>query len=309
MQRRRKFLQNIIKSMRLSQWTKNLAVFAAIIFNGKIFDPYFFSRTGLAFVAFSLLSSASYLINDIVDAPYDRQHLQKRNRPIARGEVTPSQAARVAVLLMGFSFVFAFYLGALFGLLLLAFLLIHLLYSFCLKRIAVLDILAISTSFIFRTLGGEAATGYHLPVWLMFTVIFLSLFLASGKRRSELLVEGPKTRISLKKYGRALLDFYTSIFAVATLISYSLFAYLSEPIHFTRTRVRDFLIEHIPSLVGRKWLMLTIIPIIFGIMRYSQLVLEKDQGQRPEKLLASDIPLILTIIIWGLMLITIVYVL
>ncbi len=294
--------------MRPVQWTKNLAVFATVIFNGKLFESPFFSKSLLAFIAFCALSSSSYLINDVVDIPYDRFHPQKRNRPIAKGDITPAQAIYVSLFLMFLSIVLSSFLNLGFILLLLIFLTVHLTYSFYLKKFAVLDILAISFSFILRTLGGEIATGYHLPVWLMFAVVFLSLFIASGKRRSELVVEGSRTRPALKKYGKELLDFYGAIFAVSTLLSYSLFAYLVKPLDFSHPRIRDFLIKNMPYLIGRKWLMITIFPVIFGIMRYSQLVLEKKRGQRPSQLLASDIPLLATILVWGLMLIAIVYV-
>ena len=295
--------------MRPFQWVKNLSVFAAIIFNGKLFDLQLFYRALLAFISFCLFSSASYLINDVVDAPYDRLHPSKRNRPIARGDISLFEAKLASILLA--------FLGSLVGLwldwsfLFLAFLffLLHLSYSFYLKKIAVLDILMIAFSFIIRALGGELATGYHLPIWLMFTVVFLSLFIASGKRRSELVATGTRTRPALIKYEKALLNFYTSIFAVATLVSYSLFSYFAQPIKFTHPKVKNYLLANMPYLIGRKWLMLSIFPVIFGIMRYSQLVFEKQEGERPEKLLASDIPLSVIVLAWGLMIILIIYVL
>ncbi len=302
-------LLSLIYSFRPFQWVKNLAVFAAIIFNGELFDWDLFQRSFLAFWAFCLVSSASYLINDIVDAPYDRLHPLKKNRPIARGDIRPIEAKMAALILVSTGLLIASYLGWLFFVLLVIFFSLHLFYSFYLKKIAVFDILAISFSFILRALGGEVATGYHLPIWLMFTVVFLSLFIASGKRRSELVVEGTKARPALMNYEKALLNFYTSVFAVSTLISYSLFTYFVKPISFSHPRIRAFLIEHLPYLVDRKWLMTTIFPVILGIMRYSQLVFEKKEGQRPEKLLVSDIPLSIIVLLWGLMIILIIYVL
>jgi len=305
----RKGLRGVLYSMRLSQWTKNLAVFAAIIFNGKLFDSRFFWPTVLALLAFSFVSSASYLVNDLIDAPYDRLHPQKRNRPIARGDVSPKEAITASLALGILGLVTASFASPGLVLLLVIFFSLHMVYSFFLKKTAILDILGISFSFIIRALSGEVVTGYHLPVWLIFAVVFLSLFVASGKRRSELVKEGVKARPALVKYQESLLDFYNSVFAVSTLISYSLFTYLAEPPDFSHPRIRNFLIKNMPKLIGRKWLMITIFPVIFGIMRYSQLVLERSQGQRPEKLLASDIPLLMTVVVWGLMLIAIIYVL
>ncbi len=298
----------ILVSMRPFQWTKNLAVFAAIIFNGELFDPVHFKETLLAFIVFCLLSSASYLINDIVDAPLDRKHPQKKDRPIAKGELSPELAKMVAIGLIVLGLGISITLGWLFLLLVGTFIVIHLVYSFFLKKLPILDIFGISISFIFRALGGEVATTFHLPIWLMFTVVFLSLFIASGKRRSELILQGNETRPSLGKYQKSLLNFYLSIFAVSTLLSYSLFAYLVQPAQFgEETRLQRFLMQSYPKLVNRKWLMLTIFPVILGIMRYSQLVLERKRGQRPTKMLASDIPLLFTVMLWGLMVIIVIY--
>ncbi len=299
----------LLISMRPYQWTKNLAVFASVIFNGQLFNLEIMGETLLAFVTFCLFSSGSYLINDVVDAPYDRRHPRKRNRPIAKGLVSSQEAILTAVFLFSLGLSVAFYLGTGFILLILAFLILHLAYSFILKKIAILDIFGISFSFIFRALGGEVATGYHLPVWLMFTVVFLSLFIASGKRRSEYVKEGSKSRPALGKYQKALLNFYISIFSVLTLISYSLFTYLAQPADFDQPKIHDFFVKNFPFLIGRKWLMLTIFPVILGVMRYSQLILERKRGQRPGRILASDIPLLITIFIWGAMLIFIIYVL
>jgi 4-hydroxybenzoate polyprenyltransferase len=304
-----KTLRGLIVSMRPYQWTKNLAVFAAMIFNGQLFNGEVVIESLLAFVVFSLFSSGSYLINDIVDAPYDRRHPQKRNRPIAKGTVTPQQAIIWAIFLFSLGLSVAFYLSFSFVLLIVAFLILHLIYSFILKKIAILDIFGISFSFILRTFAGEIATGFHLPVWLMFTVVFLSLFIASGKRRSEYVKEGSKTRPTLGKYQKALLNFYLSIFSVLTLISYSLFTYLAQPADFSQPKIHDFFVKNFPFLIGRKWLMLTIFPVILGIMRYSQLVLERKRGERPGKILASDVPLLVTVFTWGFMLIVIIYVL
>jgi len=297
----------LLQSLRPFQWLKNLSVFAAILFNGKLLDRDLLSKTVLAFIIFCLLSSASYLVNDIVDIPYDRLHPRKKHRPIARGDLSQRTAAATAFFLIVLSFILASSLSFGFFILMVAFLILHLSYSFYLKKIVILDILSISFSFILRTLGGEMATGYHLPIWLMFTVVFLSLFIASGKRLSELVSTGKKTRPSLSGYTENLLNFYSSVFSVATLISYSLFAYLAEPPKFTHPGGVNFLVKNMPYLIGRKWLMITVFPVIFGIMRYSQLVFEKQRGERPEILLASDIPLLSVVVSWGLLLVLVIY--
>lgn len=300
-------IEALLRSLRFPQWIKNLAVFAAILFTGKLFDPLLFARTVWVFLAFCLLSSSSYLLNDIVDAPLDRQHPIKKNRPIAQGLVPIPLATKTSVLLALLGLWIAFRLGLTTFIIGLAFFLLHIIYSLLLKKMVLWDILGIATSFVLRALGGETATGYHLSIWLSFTVIFLSLLIATGKRRSELGLEGTKTRPVLEKYERDLLDFYASIFAVATMLSYALFTYFVEAGEFGVSLVRRFG----PGwnfLIGRKWLMLTLIPVIMGIMRYAYLVFSRQRGEQPEKLLTADFTLLGTVLIWGLMLILTMYV-
>lgn len=299
----------LLISLRPGQWVKNTLLFAAIIFNGELFNQNLFIKSFYGFIVFSLLSSASYLINDILDAKYDRLHPQKKYRPVASGALNADLALQVAILLSLGGLIFSLLLNYSLFLLGLLFLGLHLAYSSGLKRFAVFDILAIASSFIIRTFAGEALTGFHLPVWLMMTVVFLSLFIASGKRRSELVLEGTKTRPALSTYRQQLLDFYTSTFATASVLSYALFAFFTEPPHFKKF-LTEFLLVNFPQALGRKWLMVATIPfVIFGIMRYAQLIYEKQAGEKPEKLLVSDLPLSLAVIGWGLIIIFIIYVL
>lgn len=298
----------VLVSLRPGQWIKNSLVFTAIIFNGQLTNPPLLIRSLLGFLIFCFLSSASYLVNDLIDLRYDRLHPLKKYRPLASGALKPITAIQIAILLSLSGLVFSLLLSYSLFLLCLAFMIIHVLYSSILKKFAVLDILAIASSFIIRTFAGEVLTHYHVPIWLMLTVIFLSLFIASGKRRSELVAEGGKTRPALLSYRRQLLDFYTSTFANATLISYALFTFFTPPPRFSAPLTR-FLLINFPKALGRKWLMAATIPlVIFGIMRYAQLIYEKHNGEKPEKLLTSDLPLSLTAIGWGLIVILIIYV-
>ncbi len=303
-----KRIKTILVAMRPGQWTKNLSVFAAIIFNGKFFDWPFFSKTLIVFVVFCLLSSASYLINDVIDAPLDRKHPFKKERPVARGDLSEPSAVKMALGLILLGSSISVFFGLPFFIFCLSFIALHLVYSSYLKRQVIWDIVAISASFIMRVLAGEIATGYHLQIWLLLTVIFLSLFIASGKRRSELVIEGAKTRHVLSRYQRSLLNFYFTVFAVATLLTYALFTYFMEPLQFS-PKYQQFFLKYFPMALGRKWMVLTVFPVIFGIMRFAQLILEKqEEGERPDKLLTSDLPLSFTILIWGLMTIAIIYV-
>jgi len=297
----------IFEALRPIQWIKNLGIFAAVILNGQLFDQTAFSKSLLAFIVFCLLSSSSYLINDIVDVEKDKLHPVKKNRPIARGALLINTAIFIAfILLFSGLFISLFIAPGLFWLSL-VFILLQYTYSLLLKKKAVVDIIGISLFFIIRAYAGEIATGYHLPVWIMLAVIFLSLFLASGKRRSEINRTGVKTRSALAGYDKNLLDFYTTMFAVSTLISYAMFTFTEEPVVFDGL-IHHFLLENFPNALGRKWYMTTILPVIFGIMRYGQIIFEMEEGERPEKVIATDIPLLMVIFMWGFMMIAIIYV-
>jgi len=301
-------IRAVFQALRVGQWVKNLAVFAAIIFTGQLFDQFLFLKALRVFVVFCLLSSASYVLNDIVDAPLDRRHPVKKYRPIARGDLSVSQALRIVVVLALAGLSLASFGGLGVFLISLGFFSLHIFYSFVMKKFALWDILGISLSFILRASAGEVATGYHLPIWLMFTVIFLSLFIASGKRRSELVTAGARARPALGKYQVALLNFYSSIFAVATLTSYSLSTYFFDMQQLGGRLAKIWGIEVAHLISGRKWLMITILPVIFGLMRYAQLVYGYREGERPEKMLTSDIPMALSVLVWGLMVIFVIYV-
>ena len=187
------------------------------------------------------------------------------------------------------------------------------LYSAFFKSIAVMDILLIAAGYILRVYAGEFASGFHISVWLLLTTISISLFLAIGKRRSELtLLSGTKnfdlaaTRASLSHYSERLLDLYASIFATSTFISYSLFTFLENPAGF-KLSIGVLMPDFLPAFFQRKWLMVTIIPVVYGLMRYLQDIYEKNEGESPEKVLLSDRPLLITVVIWTILVIPLVY--
>ena len=178
-----------------------------------------------------------------------------------------------------------------------------------------LDILFIAASFILRVFAGEVATGYHLDIWLFLTVISGALFLAIGKRRSELtLLSGwdgataAKTRATLSHYSERMLDVYISMFANSTWITYAFYTFLQKPPVLRKTVGNLFDQFNLDTLSERKWLMITIPLVIYAVMRYLQLIYEKNQGESPEKVLLSDRPLIFTAALLGMMLFGIIYI-
>ena len=299
-------IKPLIVSLRPYQWIKNLAIYSAILFTGQLFNENYFLITTIGFIILCLLSSASYLLNDIIDAPYDRLHPIKKNRPIASKELPINTAFQISTGLFIFSLAAAFLISLDFFWICLIFVLLHLAYSLFLKKHPPLDILAIATSFVLRTFAGEFLTGFHIPIWLVFSVIFLSLFIASGKRRSELLKEGKKTRPSLKRYRQELLNSYLSIFGTATLISYALFTFTASPPEFS-DKLFQFLLTNYPKTLDRKWLMISVPFVVTGLMRYTQLVFLAQDGEAPEKTV-KDPYLILILLGWGVTIFGIIYV-
>lgn len=304
------FFIALVKAVRPRQWLKNLALFASVIFTGQLFDRQMFLTSVFAFVVFCAVSSANYLLNDVMDRKKDRKHPFKKNRPIAAGTVPVHVAVGLSAVLLGVGLLAAARINTSFFLMTLLFSSLAFSYTLALKHLAVIDILTIALAYFLRVYAGEAATGYHLSVWLSLAVFSLSLFLAIGKRRSELTLlqnyshaNPTDTRAVLGHYSEKLLDTYTAMFANSTWITYAFYSFLERPPESQWT-YRNFLLETFPP--ERKWLMVTIPFVLFGIMRYMQLIYE-GKGESPEKILTSDVPLVSTIIVWGLSAIVVIY--
>jgi|SRR5581483_3691909 len=303
---------NLLRLVRPRQWIKNLAIFAAITFAGGLFNLYSLQKVGLGFFVFCGLSSAIYIVNDIFDIQKDRLHPFKKFRPIAHGDIKILQGLTLAAVLGAVSLWVSIIVTPAFFLLSIAYILLQVFYSAILKNIEIIDILALATGYILRVYGGELASGYHISVWLLLTTISLSLFLAIGKRRSELTLVShePKmsqsTRATLSHYSERLLDVYTSLFATSTFLAYVLFTFLENPTG-VKISLGLFLPDFLPSFFQKKWLMVTIIPVVYGIMRYMQDIYERHEGESPERVLLADLPLLSSVILWAILVIAIIY--
>jgi 4-hydroxybenzoate polyprenyltransferase len=305
----------LLRLIRVHQWIKNLSLFASIIFTGKLFlNQYFilsdyFVLTVLGFFVFCILSSASYIFNDLVDVELDRKHPQKKLRPIASGIISIDEAKILFVVLAAAGLYGAFLLKPGFFFISLLFFTIHIAYTLKLKQFALWDIVSIASSFMIRIFAGEVLTGLHIPIMLTFSVIFISLFIASCKRRSELVLVGDKSRPALEHYRARLLDFYNSTFATGAIITYALFTFESAPVTFNPL-IQDFLFYVFPAALGRKWLMVTTLPLVLiGVMRYAQLIYEGKMGEAPERILTSDKTLVAIVGLWGFSVILFTYIL
>jgi len=290
---------------------KNTALFATILITGHIFEKPAITATLWGFVAYCLLSSSNYFFNDVMDIERDRKHPFKKFRPIANRELLPQTALIISFLFVAIGLVISYFLGPAFFILALIFIILEYSYTLFLKHITVIDILTITTAYFLRVYAGEAATGYHISVWLALATLSLALFLAIGKRRAELtLLQGAKsggaseTRASLSHYSEKLLDTYTAMFANSTFITYSFYAFLERPANqgFFFKGYGDF----VSDLPGRKWMMATIPFVLYGIMRYMQLIYE-GKGESPEQVVTSDKPLLATIIAWGVVVFFVIY--
>lgn len=301
----------IFKTARPRQWLKNLALYATILMTGHIFELSTITSATLGFIAFCLLSSSNYVFNDVMDAAHDKKHPFKKFRPIASGQLPKPLALIISGIFVVVGLSISYSLNRSFFILSIIFIVLEYFYTLFLKHITVIDILAITAAYFIRVYAGEAATGYHISVWIALATLSLALFLAIGKRRAELtLIEGYKgtlpneTRASLSHYSEKLLDTYTAMFANSTFITYAFYTFLERPVN------QGFFFkgysEFAPELPDRKWLMITIPFVLYGIMRYMQLIYE-GKGESPEKVLTSDLPLITTIVLWGMSILVVVY--
>ncbi|MFC1789863.1 UbiA prenyltransferase family protein [Patescibacteria group bacterium] len=307
-------LSSLVRSARPRQSLKNLSLAAPLIFSGYLFV---FEKTIItiySMVTFSLLTSAVYLFNDLADLPSDRMHPYKKRRPLASGELPIPIAFFVAVFVAFLALYLALANNIFFFLTCLIYLIIQFFYTFLLKKIVLIDVLTIASGFVLRVYAGAFALNVHMSVWFLLCVISLSLFLAVGKRRAELTVLtktlAAKHRQTLIQYSPETLNNYLAMFSTSSFISYALFTFFEPPpLAFFKFPWLSVLLDQLPPTITgtNKWLMVTIPLVIFGIMRYTKIIYEGEKAEAPERVLLSDKQLLGSVIIWGLLVITIIY--
>ena len=297
----------IIKIARPVHWVKNFALFAALVFSGNLLSKILISKVTLAFISFSLATSATYIFNDLLDVKSDRLHPIKKNRPLAAKRLPANYAVITMAVFALTSIYIASGLNTLFLLTVVGYLVLQATYSLGLKDIATIDILIIATGFIIRVYAGAFVINAHLSVWFLLCVISVALFLASGKRRAELGIISatkPSARKSLTCYSKTLLDAYVTMFGNAAWMSWALFTFFESP--SASPPVWLFLAELSRTTTINKLLMITIPIVIFGIMRYESLIFE-NRSESPEKLLLTDRSLIVSVGLWLGLVIWILY--
>lgn len=297
----------IVKLLRPIHWIKNTALFAALIFSGKLLEDMLFSQVVYAVIAFNFATSATYALNDILDAKMDRIHPLKRFRPIASGVISPLEGFFIYTILTITALIMALKLNLIFFLLVGVYLVIQVFYTVWLKNVPIIDILIIATGFIIRVYAGAIVVDAHLSVWFLLCVVSVALYIASGKRRAELnVIQKTKetTRISLTKYRKELLNSYVTMFGSAAWMSWALFTFFESP--KAPPHLWLFLAELSKTTTVDKLLMVTIPVAIFGIMRYQALIF-RGETESPEKLFLTDKALIISIGIWTSMVYFVLY--
>jgi 4-hydroxybenzoate polyprenyltransferase len=284
----------LIRSLRPKQWTKNFFVFAGIVFSLRFFEAALLLRVIYAFSIFCLLSSSIYLINDINDAESDRKHPAKKLRPIASGQLSVGWALGIALVLASLSLLSAFYLDTNFAWVALSYFGLMLLYTFVLRDIVILDVFSIAAGFVLRAVAGVVVIAVELSPWLIICTILLSLFIALGKRRHELVTlsdAAVEHRAILYEYNPQLLDQLISAVAGSTIMAYALYTLWPETI----------------AKFGTHNLVYSVPFVLYGIFRYLYLIYRKDQGGKPEEIVLTDLPLIIDLGFWIAALMVIIY--
>jgi 4-hydroxybenzoate polyprenyltransferase len=290
----RSLVLDLLRSLRPAQWTKNLVIFAGLIFGKKLLDAGAVADAIAAFVVFCALSGVVYLVNDLADRESDRLHPLKARRPIASGAVPAGVAAAAAFVLGAAALAAAYLIGRPFAAVAVAYVALQLLYSGPLKHIIIIDVLTIAIGFVLRAAGGAVAVQVEISHWLFVCTILLALFLALAKRRHEIvLLAGNATshRPILGEYSAYLLDQMIGVVTASTLVAYVFYTISPET----------------QAKFGTPWLGLTIPFPLYGIFRYLYLVHQREGGGSPADLLLTDRPLLTCVALWALAVAVIIY--
>jgi 4-hydroxybenzoate polyprenyltransferase len=279
--------------MRIKQWDKNGFVFVPLLFDRKLFDINHLQKTLVGFILLCLLSSAVYIMNDLVDVKADSAHPTKRFRPIPSGQLSKTLALGAAILIPTIVLPAAYLLKPGFAAILAAYLGLQIAYSFTLKHVVLIDVMAIAAGFVLRVASGVVLVDVvRFSPWLYLFTTMLALFLGFGKRRQELSLlqnDDVATRATLDQYNITLLDEMIVIVTATTVLTYALYTFSAE------------------GLPANHTMMLTIPFVLYGIFRYLYLIHVRGEGGAPEEVLLRDRPLQVTVLLWGIAVIIVLY--
>jgi 4-hydroxybenzoate polyprenyltransferase len=285
---------SLIVSVRPEQWTKNLLIFAGLLFSRRLFDPAAVAEASIAFVVFCALAGAVYVINDVLDRESDREHPLKARRPIASGALSVPAASWTAAVLVAAGLGGAFEVNVRLGIVAAAYFGVFALYSAVLKHIVIIDVLTIATGFVLRAVAGAVAIEVEISHWLLVCTFLLALFIAMAKRRHELVLlssTATSHRPILSEYTPYLLDQMIAVVTASTLIAYVFYTISPDT----------------QQKFGTQWLGLTIPFPLYGILRYLYLVHQREGGGSPSDLLLTDRPMLVCVVLWVLTVALIIY--
>lgn len=275
----------ITKELRPKQWTKNILVFASAVFAGNFFEPVTFWNAMLAFMSFSLMASTIYIINDIIDIEKDKIHPEKCKRPIAAGSISVFGGVMTGIITFSLSLMLSFLLNYLFSIIVIVYFVLNLLYSLKLKHVVIIDVMLIALGFVLRAIAGAVAVDGVITSWFILCTLGLSLFLALGKRRHELELfndDITKRRKVLDFYTVKLLDQLMNIITAVLIMFYSMYAANENPV-----------------------MMYTIPIVLYGVFRYYYLIHVEKSGGKPEDILLNDRHIFISVLLFGVSVITI----
>ncbi len=288
-------LVEILKSLRPYQWTKNLFVFAPLIFSQNVFNVPYLIKTIGAFAIFCLLSGAVYIWNDLRDIEEDKLHPHKSQRPLASGRLGKKPATVAFVVFSVLALGCAFLLNSTFFILASAYFLLQILYSLWLKHVVILDVLLIAAGFLLRVGAGGVVILVDISEWLLICTFLLALFIALSKRRHELVFlekEASHHRPILHEYSPYLLDQMISVVTTSTVVTYCLYKISEETV----------------AKFGSSRLIYTVPFVLYGIFRYLYLIHKKGEGGSPESVIFKDKPFLIGILLWIISAVIILYI-
>ena len=288
-------LIGLLRTMRPRQWTKNVVIYAGLVFDGQLFHMESLLLVTISYFLLCIIAGTIYIINDLVDIEADRQHPHKKYRPLPSGQLPQRVAVIASVVLPLFSLVAAALYNPRYAFVLLVYFVLHILYSFWLKNLVIIDIMTITAGFVLRVAAGVVVVQVaNFSPWLYACTGLLALFLAIGKRRQELVLlaeNAENIRVTYKDYNLPLLDDMLRLVTTSTFIAYLLYTVESNTIKVANTNLA----------------LITVPFVLYGLFRYLYLIHIKDIGSAPDEVLLQDRPLLASILLWGLTFIIILY--
>lgn len=280
-------VRDLVQLLRPAQWSKNAILFGALLFSKHLFDPPEVLRVLAGFASFCMVASAAYVMNDLRDADRDRRHPQKRHRPIPAGRVQPGVALAIGagVGLAGLSLAAA--LGTNFLALVAFYLAWQVAYTFLMKEVVILDVMALSVGFVVRAVAGGVVIDVPVSPWLVICTFLLALFMGFAKRRHEVILldaGAADHRRSLREYSPYFLDQMIAVVTASTVVAYAIYTVSPE----------------VQEKLGTQYLYVTIPFVLFGIFRYLYLVHQREEGGNPTQVMLTDAPLIIDVLLWAM---------